>query len=70
MTCRSTPAEDVEAVRITDSRDIDAPGIHLTDTDLEPGRTTFPAELPPGVGGFVVLDQPEPAEIGGAGVER
>lgn len=43
-------------MRITYDRDANAAYIRLTDAELEPGRTTLPAELPPGVDGWVVLD--------------
>lgn len=43
-------------MRITYDRDANAAYIHLTQAELEPGRTTIAAAMPPGVDGFVALD--------------
>jgi uncharacterized protein YuzE len=51
-------------VRITYDRDANAAYIYLTEAELEPGRTTIPAALPPGVDGFVVLDWKDDRLVG------
>jgi uncharacterized protein YuzE len=43
-------------VRITYDRDANAAYLHLTASELEPGRDTTTAALPPGVNGFIALD--------------
>ena len=51
-------------MRITYDRDANAAYIHLTDAELEPGRTTTAAALPPGVDGFVALDWKDDRLVG------
>jgi uncharacterized protein YuzE len=51
-------------VRITYDRDANAAYIHLTDAELEPGRTTTAAALPAGVDGFVTLDWKDDRLVG------
>jgi uncharacterized protein YuzE len=51
-------------VRITYDKDANAVYIRLTDADLEPGRTTLPAELPSGLEGWVVLDWKDDRIVG------
>ena len=51
-------------MRITYDRDANAAYIHLTEGELEPGRTTTSAALPPGVAGFVALDWKDDRLVG------
>ena len=51
-------------MRITYDRDANAAYIHLTDAELEPGRTTSSAALPPGIDGFVALDWKDDRLVG------
>lgn len=51
-------------MHITYDRYADAAYIRLTDLDLEPGRLTLPAELPPGLDGWVVLDWKDDRIVG------
>jgi uncharacterized protein YuzE len=51
-------------VRITYDRATNAAYIHLTEAELEPGRTTTSAALPPGVHGFVALDWQDDRLVG------
>ena len=51
-------------MRITYDRDANAAYIHLTDAELEPGRTTTAAPLPAGVDGFVALDWKDDRLVG------
>ena len=51
-------------MRITYDRDANAAYIHLSDTELEPGRTTTAAALPAGVDGFVALDWKDDRLVG------
>ncbi|MDQ6777197.1 MAG: DUF2283 domain-containing protein [Actinomycetota bacterium] len=51
-------------MRITYDRDANAAYIYLTDVELEAGRTTIPASLPPGLAGFVALDWKDDRLVG------
>jgi uncharacterized protein YuzE len=51
-------------VRITYDRAANAAYIHLTDAELEPGRITTAAALPPGVDGFIALDWKDDRLVG------
>ena len=51
-------------MRITYDRAANAAYIYLTDVELEPGRTTTLAALPPGVDGFVALDWQDDRLVG------
>ena len=51
-------------MRITYDRAANAAYIYLTEAELEPGRTTIPAALPPGVDGFVALDWKDDRLVG------
>ena len=51
-------------MRITYDRDANAAYIHLTEAELEPGRTTTSAALPTGIDGFVALDWKDDRLVG------
>ena len=51
-------------MRITYDRDANAAYLRFTDIELEPGRTTIPAELPAGIDGWVVLDWKDDRLVG------
>ena len=61
---RQGPAGHNQGVRITYDRAANAAYIHLTEVELEPGRTTISAALPPGVVGFVALDWKDDRLVG------
>jgi uncharacterized protein YuzE len=64
LAARRRSGEHNRCVRITYDRDANAAYIQLTKAELEPGRTTISATLPPGVDGFVTLDWKDDRLVG------